>query len=74
MEEKTEWHIETKDFIIADTLSGHPFIVSKRHEKSLSDDRRQKMERLLDIWFDEWELTVVMDQYPDHWHGHILNE
>lgn len=71
MEKRTEWHMETTNFVIADTLSGTPFIVSKQHEEELSADRRAKMERLLDLMYDDWSMTVTMDQYPEHWHGHL---
>lgn len=71
MEERTEWHLETQDFVIANTLSGSPFIVSKRHETELSDERRDKAERLVRLLYGEHELEVIMAHCPNHWHAHI---
>ncbi len=71
MEKKTEWHIETPNFVIADTLTGNPFIVSKRHETSLSEPRREKAEHLVSCLYDEFELDVRMNMVTDHWHAHI---
>jgi len=71
MEQKTEWHIETPRFVIADTLHGSPFIVSKQHKNSLTEDEEVAAEHLVDLLFEDWTWTVIMDQYPDHWHAHI---
>lgn len=73
MEKKTEWHLETKDFVIADTLSGSPFIVSKHHEKELSDERRKRAERLVSLLYDDCDIDVRMGMVPNHWHGHITD-
>lgn len=72
MTKKTEWYIETTNFIIAEKLGGGPFIVSKRHEKSLSEGRRQKAERLVSLLFDEFELVTRMNIVSEHWHSHII--
>jgi len=71
MEQKTEWHIETPRFVVADTLHGNPFIVLKKHKDSLTEDEREAAEHLVDLLFDNWELHTIMDQYPNHWHSHI---
>jgi hypothetical protein len=73
MEKQTEWHLETRDFVIAEKLGGGPFIVSKHHEKELSHERRDRAERLVGILFDNFEIDVVMAHCPEHWHGHIRN-
>jgi hypothetical protein len=72
MEKRTEWHLETKDFVIAEKLGGGPFIVSKHHEKELSDERRDRAERLTALLFDDFELEVIMAHCPDHFHAHII--
>lgn len=72
MEKRTEWHIETQEFVIAEKLSGGPFIVSKKHEEELSDERRDRAERLVDLLFDDFALDVRMGMVPDHWHAHIV--
>ena len=73
MEKKTEWHLETKDFVIAEKLGGGPFIVSKHHEKQLSDERRKRAERLVSLLYDDVDIVVRMNLVTDHWHGHITN-
>lgn len=72
MEQKTEWHIETPRFVIADTLHGSPFIVLKKHKDSLTEEEKSAAEHLVDLTFDEEkEFVVRMDQYPDHYHAHL---
>lgn len=72
MEKRTEWHLETRDFVIAEKLGGGPFIVSKHHEKELSDERRDRAERLVSLCYDDFELRVLMNLVEDHWHAHII--
>lgn len=74
MSKKTKWHLETKDFVIAEKLQGGPFIVSKNHEKELSDERRDRAERLVGVLYDDFELQVLMNMVTDHWHAHIVEE
>ena len=74
MEKRTEWHIETRDFVMAEKLGGGPFIVSKWHERGLSDERRDRAERLTALLFDDFELVVRMNLVPDHWHAHIVTD
>jgi hypothetical protein len=72
MEKLTEWHIETPRFVIANSLSRTPFILSKTHEKEIGPNKRRAAEKLVDLLYDDWDLVVTMDQYPDHWHGHLI--
>jgi hypothetical protein len=72
MEEKTKWHFETKDFVIAEKPSGGDMIVSKHHEQELSDERRDRAERLVGMLYDDFELQVLMNHVEDHWHAHII--
>ena len=74
MEKRTEWHIETTEFVVAEKLSGGPFIVSKRHETQLSDERRGAAEKLVSLLYDDYELRVVMGMVEDHWHAHIATD
>jgi len=71
MEKRTEWHLETQDFVIAEKLGGGPFIVSKHHETQLSDERRERAERLVGLLYDDFELVVRMNLVKEHWHAHI---
>lgn len=74
MEKKTEWHIETPEFVVADALSGHPFIVSKVHgvEKGeQTEERFEKARHLVSLLYDDFELDVRMGMCPYHWHCHI---
>ena len=72
MDRLTEWHIETPRFVIAETLSGGPFIVSKKHETQLSDERLCAAEHLVSLLYgDAASITVMMNLVEDHWHGHI---
>lgn len=70
MDKVTEWHLETSDFVIADKIHGGTFIVSKRHEKKISDERRERAERLVGLLYDDFELQVLMNDVRDHWHAH----
>lgn len=74
MEKRTKWHIETKEFVIAEKLGGGPFIVSKIHEKELSDKRQEKAEHLVGLLYDDFELVVKMNLVEDHYHAHILTD
>jgi len=74
MEKKTKWYLETQDFIIAEKLGGGPFIVSKHHETELSDERRDRAERLVALCYDNFELRVLMNLVKDHWHAHIVTD
>jgi len=72
MAQKTEWYIETPRFVVADTLHGSPFIVSKKHQKELTEDETEAAHHLVDLTFEEdKEFVVMMDQYPEHWHAHL---
>lgn len=74
MEQKTEWHIQTPRFVIAEKLSGGPFIVSKHHETHLSDEDMKRAEHLVSILYDDFELRVLMNMVEDHWHAHIVTD
>jgi len=66
--------METKDFVIAEKLQGGPFIVSKHHEEELSEDRRERAERLVGLLYDDFDLQVLMHRCPNHWHTHVVEE
>jgi hypothetical protein len=72
MDKRTEWHLETPSFVIAEKLSGGPFVVSKTHQKSLSDEEWDHMEHVVGVCFDEFELDVRMNLVPCHFHAHII--
>ena len=74
MEKRTEWHIETPRFVIAEKLQGGPFIVSKRHEEELDEQKRERAEHLVGLLYDDFDLQVLMHRVPDHWHAHIVEE
>lgn len=74
MEKRTEWHLETPRWVVAEKLSGGPFIVSKRHQESLSDDEWERAEHIVGLLYDDFELDVRMGMVPDHWHAHIVRE
>jgi len=73
MDKRTEWHLETPSFVIAEKLGGGPFVVSKTHQKSLSDEEWDHMEHVVGVCFDEFELDVLMHHCENHWHGHLKN-
>lgn len=74
MEKRTEWHIETPRFVVAEKLSGGPFIVSKKHEEELDSEKRESAERLVSLLYDDYELRVLMAQVKDHWHAHVVTD
>jgi hypothetical protein len=71
MEKKTEWYVETPHVVIAEKLSGGPFVVWKEHTKSLTEEQMSRVEHTVGVFFDEFELDVIMSHCPNHWHAHI---
>ena len=74
MEKRTEWHIETPRFVVAEKLGGGPFIVSKKHEQGLSEEKWERAEHLVGLVYDDFDLRVVMGLVEDHWHAHIVTD
>ena len=74
MEKRTEWHLETADWVVAEKLGGGPFVVYKTHKKELSDEEWEQMKRVVDLIFDDWEPVVKMNLVEDHWHAHIVTD
>lgn len=73
MEKRTEWYFETKSWVVAEKIGGGPFIVKKRHQKIISDEEWQEMERMVRLaGFEDFHIDVRMGLVPDHWHGHIV--
>lgn len=72
MEKRTEWYLETPNWVVAEKLGGGPFIVSKRHQELLSDEEWERAEHIVGLLFDEFELRVLMNLVEDHWHAHII--
>ena len=74
MEKRTEWHIETPRFVVAEKLGGGPFIVSKEHTTELSEEGWTAAKRLVSLLYDDFELVVKMNLVEDHWHAHIITD
>lgn len=72
MEKKTEWYLETEDWVVAEKLGGGPFVVYKTHKKQLSEEEWDEMEETVARVFDDFEVDVRMGMVPNHWHGHII--
>lgn len=72
MEKRTEWYLETKDWLVAEKLGGGPFVVYKQHQTELSDEEWQDMERIVSLVFEDFDIRVMMNLVEDHWHGHII--
>ena len=72
MDKRTEWHLETRDWVIAEKLGGGPMVVYKTHKTELSDEEWSDMERVVGKVFDEFDIRVLMGVVEDHWHGHII--
>jgi hypothetical protein len=72
MDKRTDWYIETRDWIVAETLSGGPFVVVKAHTETLTDEQWRRMREIVGLVFDDFEITVLMNIVTDHWHGHII--
>lgn len=71
MDKRTDWYIETRDWIVAEKIGGGPFVVLKAHTETLTDEQWQRMEEIVGLVFDDFEITVLMSIVTDHWHGHI---
>lgn len=71
MPKRTEWYLETRDWVIAEKLSGGPFVVSKTHTDSLTEGEWDDMERVVEKVFDEFSVEVRMNLFPNHVHAHI---
>lgn len=75
MEQKTHWYIETQTFVVAEKLSGGPFVVAKRHTTELTDEEWWRARHVSELMFGEdIELDVRMGMVPDHWHAHIVTD
>lgn len=74
MTKQTEWYLETPSLVVAEKLSGGPFVVWKSHKEELDEDEMALVEHVVDLLFDDWEIEVRMGMVPNHWHGHILTE
>lgn len=74
MDKRTEWYLETQDWVVAEKLGGGPFVVSKTHTQELFEDEWAEMERIVGLVFDDFEIVVVMSHCPNHWHAHIVTD
>lgn len=74
MEKKTKWYKETDNFVVAEKLSGDPFIVIKDHVTEINDDIEDKAHSLVDEIFGDHTFEVRMGQVEDHWHAHIITD
>lgn len=74
MEKRTEWYLETRDWLVAEKLDGGPFVVYKRHTEKLSDEEWENMERIVNHVFEDFELVVRMNLVEDHFHAHIVTD
>ena len=72
MEKRTEWYLETPDFIVAEKITGGPFVVFKTHRDKLTPSEKDKMRHIVGLVFDDFEIRVMMNLVEDHWHGHIV--
>lgn len=74
MDKRTEWHEETDDFVIAEKLSGGPFIVIKEHKEEINNEELQNAHKLVSDLFGDHNLTVRMNTVKHHWHAHITTK
>jgi len=74
MEKRTEWYLETKDWIVAEKLAGGPFVVFKTHREEITDSEYRDMERIVDHVFDDYRFHKLMNIVEDHFHAHILTD
>lgn len=74
MDERTQWYLETRNWLIAEKLGGGPFVIYKEHTDSLSDEEWNDMERVVGKLFDSFEVVVKMNLVEDHWHGHLVTD
>jgi hypothetical protein len=71
MDKRTDWYIETQDWLVAEKLGGGPFVVVKAHTDTISDKQWRRMREIVGLVFDDFEITVLMNICTDHWHGYI---
>lgn len=74
MEKLTKWYKETDDFLVAEKLSGGPFIVIKEHKEEINEDELDDAHNLVSDLFGKHEFTVRMNLVEDHWHAHISTQ
>lgn len=74
MKKKTEWYEETDNFVLAEKLTGGPFIVLKNHTKNPDEDTVEEAHSLVSDIFGEHDFRVLMNIVQNHWHAHIIED
>lgn len=74
MEKKTEWYKETDNFVVAEKLTGGPFVVVKNHTEEPSDEVIDSAHDVVSDVFGEHRFRILMNIVEDHWHAHIVQE
>jgi|AntDeeMinimDraft_5_1070356.scaffolds.fasta_scaffold23997_2 hypothetical protein len=72
MKKMTKWYYEDEDIIISDTLSGHPFVVQKHHNKTSEEGLIQHAHTVVEELFGSHTFNTRMNMFPNHFHTHIV--
>jgi hypothetical protein len=72
MEKKTTWYYEDEKIVISDNLSGHPFVVQKRHGEESEEGLLDHAHDVVDELFGSHTFNTRMNKFPNHFHTHIL--
>lgn len=72
MEERTKWYYEDENVVIAEKLTGGPFVVWKEHKEELAEEERKYVEKKVrEFAGSDYTLAVLMNICEHHWHAHI---
>jgi hypothetical protein len=74
MKKRTKWYEETENFVVADNLSGSPFIIIKDHKEEIEEEESEAAHNLVEEIFGDHEFKVRMNLVKHHWHAHITTD
>lgn len=72
MEPRTDWFYEDETIVIANTISGHPFVILKRHQTECPDEILEHASEVVQSLFGDHEFRTRMNKVPDHFHTHVV--
>lgn len=71
MGKQTTWYYEDERIVVADTFSGHPFVVQKKHGEESQEGLIEHAHEVVDELFGQHSFETRMNKFPDHFHTHV---